>query len=251
MLLQATSAKKSAGETNGASSSRNLPKKAVKIYADYATRLWTETNQDARRRIAKDTTTSAVKKVENIMQGEEYVAYSEEAEEARVQLLSACQAMLKVMEKDQTNVTKDMKEGTSELTQEELVASEASVLESTAKPKKASRSVLFGAIMGAVVACWVFSGNYVFTGVFTLMTILGQLEYYRMVMNTGIYPARRISIVGACSMFLTVCLRLLSKIACCNIFFILVSQIRHLFHERLSLLHIYTRYAFLCSVSGQ
>jgi hypothetical protein len=35
------------------------------------------------------------------------------------------------------------------------------------------------------------------------MTILGQLEYYRMVMSTGVYPARRISVVGACSMFLT------------------------------------------------
>jgi hypothetical protein len=36
------------------------------------------------------------------------------------------------------------------------------------------------------------------------MTILGQLEYYRMVMNTGVYAARRISVVGASSMFLTV-----------------------------------------------
>ena len=68
---------------------------------------------------------------------------------------------------------------------------------------KPRRSILFGAAMGALVACWVFSGNYVFTGLFTLMTILGQLEYYRMVMNTGVYPARRISVVGACSMFVT------------------------------------------------
>jgi hypothetical protein len=70
--------------------------------------------------------------------------------------------------------------------------------------KKKPRSVLFGAIMGAVVACWVFSGNYIFTGIFCLMTILGQLEYYRMVMNTGVFPARRISVLGATSMFVTV-----------------------------------------------
>jgi CDP-diglyceride synthetase len=70
------------------------------------------------------------------------------------------------------------------------------------KPKK-QRSVMFGALMGLAVAGWVFSGNYLFTGLFTLMTILGQLEYYRLVMNTGVYPARRISIIGACSMFLT------------------------------------------------
>eukprot|EP00529_Nitzschia_sp_RCC80_P016600 CAMPEP_0113485228 /NCGR_PEP_ID=MMETSP0014_2-20120614/24374_1 /TAXON_ID=2857 /ORGANISM="Nitzschia sp." /LENGTH=668 /DNA_ID=CAMNT_0000378865 /DNA_START=213 /DNA_END=2216 /DNA_ORIENTATION=+ /assembly_acc=CAM_ASM_000159 len=78
--------------------------------------------------------------------------------------------------------------------------------ESTTTPapkKKKQRSILFGAIMGAVVAAWVFSGNYIFTGVFCLMTILGQLEYYRMVMNTGVFPARRISVIGATSMFVT------------------------------------------------
>ena len=73
-----------------------------------------------------------------------------------------------------------------------------------AKKEKKHRSILFGAIMGAVVACWVFSGNYIFTGLFCLMTILGQLEYYRMIMNTGVFPARRISILGATSMFITV-----------------------------------------------
>ena len=72
-----------------------------------------------------------------------------------------------------------------------------------AAPKKKQRSILFGALMGLAVACWVFSGNYVFTGLFCLMTILGQLEYYRMIMNTGVYPARRISVIGASSMFLT------------------------------------------------
>jgi hypothetical protein len=74
----------------------------------------------------------------------------------------------------------------------------------TTTPPKKQRSVLFGAAMGAVVACWVFSGNYIFTGLFCLMTILGQLEYYRMVMNTGVFPARRISVIGATSMFVTV-----------------------------------------------
>lgn len=59
-------------------------------------------------------------------------------------------------------------------------------------------------MMGAVVAGWVFSGNYIFTGLFTLMTIIGQLEYYRAVIGTGVYPARRITMLGACSMFLSV-----------------------------------------------
>lgn len=50
------------------------------------------------------------------------------------------------------------------------------------KRKKPRRSILFGAAMGAVVACWVFSGNFIFTALFTLMTVLGQLEFYRMAM---------------------------------------------------------------------
>jgi hypothetical protein len=47
--------------------------------------------------------------------------------------------------------------------------------ELTPSKKKPRRSILFGAVMGVVVACWVFSGNYIFTGLFTLMTILGQV----------------------------------------------------------------------------
>ena len=71
------------------------------------------------------------------------------------------------------------------------------------KEKKKGRSVLFGATMGLVVAGWVYSGNIAFTALFTLMTALGQLEYYRMVMNANIYPARRISVLGACATFVT------------------------------------------------
>eukprot|EP00804_Cyclotella_cryptica_P000677 CCRYP_014693-RD/>CCRYP_014693-RD protein AED:0.00 eAED:0.00 QI:337/1/1/1/1/1/2/214/628 len=76
-------------------------------------------------------------------------------------------------------------------------------LHSPQKATKKGRSVLFGATMGLIVAAWVYSGNYIFTTLFTLMTALGQLEYYRMVMNTGIYPARRISVLGACAMFVS------------------------------------------------
>lgn len=171
-----------------------MPKRAVRIYADYASRLWNETNPVARRRIAEDKATAAVRAVENIMRGEEYVAFSEESEDARQQLLNACQVMLETMEKSRPATTR----------KDDISVVVKTSTNTTAKPKKPRRSILFGALMGAVVACWVFSGNYIFTGLFTLMTVLGQLEYYRMVMNTGIYPARRISIVGACSMFLTV-----------------------------------------------
>ena len=80
---------------------------------------------------------------------------------------------------------------------------DASTAVAKKEKKKKGRSVLFGATMGLAVAGWVYSGNIAFTTLFTLMTALGQLEYYRMVMNAGIYPARRISVLGACATFVT------------------------------------------------
>lgn len=85
----------------------------------------------------------------------------------------------------------------------ESASDSSSTAVATKKEKKKGRSVLFGATMGLVVAGWVYSGNISFTTLFTLMTALGQLEYYRMVMNAGIYPARRISVLGACATFVT------------------------------------------------
>eukprot|EP00986_Skeletonema_menzelii_P002391 scaffold647_cov150-Skeletonema_menzelii.AAC.38 len=81
--------------------------------------------------------------------------------------------------------------------------SSSTAVATSKKEKKKGRSVLFGATMGLVVAGWVYSGNITFTALFTLMTALGQLEYYRMVMNANIYPARRISVLGACATFVT------------------------------------------------
>lgn len=100
------------------------------------------------------------------------------------------------------HVTKSLEED-SQITQKaiELVSDEKVAPK---KKKKGSRSVLFGAAMGAAATGWVFSGNFIFTSVFTLATILAQLEYYRMAMRVGIYPARKISVVGACSMYVTV-----------------------------------------------
>lgn len=173
----------------------SLPRKAIRIYADYARQLWYETSTDARRHIAHDKAAAAVRAVENLVKDEEYVEFNNETTAARHNLLDACEAMLVEMRK----------------AREVAAAKKAKVIvtvekdsDKPIKKKKNRRSILFGATMGAAVACWVFSGNWIFTGVFTLMTILGQLEYYRMVMNTGVYPARKISVIGASSMFLTV-----------------------------------------------
>mmetsp|Transcript_5300 Transcript_5300/g.11599 ORF Transcript_5300/g.11599 Transcript_5300/m.11599 type:complete len:596 (+) Transcript_5300:114-1901(+) len=101
----------------------------------------------------------------------------------------------------QGDLVSDQTESTKALVS--MTESEQPAAPAKKKKKKGGRSVLFGLTMGIAVAGWVYSGNYVFTTLFTLMTALGQLEYYRMVMETGVYPARRISVLGACAMFVT------------------------------------------------
>jgi hypothetical protein len=167
----------------------NFPVKAVKIYTDYASKLWKETNFSARRRITKDKASAAVKGVKQAIQSG---GFSQTSNKAREQLMEACQTVLAEMEDSSSSGP---------------TASENAIVETSQRAgviKKRSRSKLFGAMMGVLAACWVFSGNYVFTGLFNLVTIISQLEFHRAVVKTGVYPARRIAILGACSMFLSV-----------------------------------------------
>lgn len=181
------------------------------VYIKYITKLWKETQPREREKVAAQQALAAIRRVQHIMEGEEYVdmSYNIEGEtlddigeriEARDGLKIACDKMLLVLEK-QNMPAPAMEIAASE---KEVAKAAKKAAAAAGGEKKKSRSVLFGATMGAIVALWVFSGNFLFTAAFTLMTALGQLEYYRMVMKTGVYPARRISVVGACSMFLTV-----------------------------------------------
>ena len=222
-----TSGSSSSSSSNGSSSNESpspvpstktrqhfftkLPRAAIRIYSDYASRLWRETSSDARQRVASDRVMQSIRQVQHVFRGEEYGDYSKVSSIDRQNLLDACDSILA-----DNNIEKNVKtpatvangdgdaDDAGSSTAVETVSVGSPDASKKNKKKKGGRSVLFGATMGAAVAGWVFSGNYVFTGLFTLMTILGQLEYYRMVMNTGVYPARRISIVGAASMFLTV-----------------------------------------------
>lgn len=231
---------------------RSLVSSAVDIYVEYAKRLWAETGTEPRRRIAKDKASAAIRAVEHIIRGEEYLHLDiggEEAE-AKQRMLDACEEMMQAIHKNDDEEEKGKggekilaekkgpasgaklemqsliekpKESPSALSKDSMdgvdfadgaesihAANGVKAIQATkdggkeaTKPKRNRRSILFGAVMGAVVACWVFSGNYIFTTLFTLMTVLGQLEYYRMVMNTGVFPARRITVVGSCTMFVT------------------------------------------------
>ena len=198
-----------------------MPRKAIQIYSDYASRLWIETSPVARRRIASDRIAQSIRQVQHVFRGEEYCDYSHVSAKDRQNLLDACDSILADNERamraaDTEEIEKAKAKDIAVATRgdDATAKAKATAEDAPAATKKQGRSLLFGATMGGVVAAWVFSGNYIFTGVFMALTILGQLEYYRMVMNTGVYPARLISIIGSASMFLTVS---------CMCYFVIVS----------------------------
>jgi len=179
-------------ETPGAKkATRNPFKKAYRIYTGYATQLWKDTDPSERSKIADDKVAQTVRDMQHVLTSEHETLSSTSSGEASKQLLKACGDMLLVLEEE------------NEKNKIETTEIAATTNAKAPKKEKKQRSILFGALMGAAVAGWVFSGNYIFTGLFCLVTILGQLEYYRMVMKTGVFPARKISVVGATSMFLT------------------------------------------------
>jgi hypothetical protein len=175
-----------------------LPKAAYKIYTNYFQRLWKETDVTQREKISKDKVRGAIRNMQNILvHANEYAEFDDVTYEKKQKLMASCEEMLDTLPKPEKPKERKRKK-------KDDIAVEIIEESKAPAPKKKQRSILFGALMGLTVAGWVFSGNYVFTGLFCLMTILGQLEYYRMVMNTGVYAARRISVIGASSMFLTV-----------------------------------------------
>lgn len=191
-------------EQNKSTPFYKLPKAACRIYAAYVKRLWKETDVAAREKVADDKVRGSIRGMQHILvHAKEYAEFDEATNESQQKLMAACEEMLEALPKREPpkKVNKKKKQEDLEMTTEVVMTSGEVV---APKKKKGQRSILFGALMGLSVALWVFSGSYLFTGIFCSMTILGQLEYYRMVMNTGVYPARRISVIGAASMFLTV-----------------------------------------------
>jgi phosphatidate cytidylyltransferase len=199
--------------------------KLLHIYTDYAGRLWDETSIEARERMTASRLAVANKKSQEqllVLQqrttrnaGDSYVTTTTSTNTNTSSLVHGDDGggvNGGVNDNDSLRKNDVPTAATSVLpVAATTTTAAATAVATTALPppppavlvKKPRRSIAFGAAMGLVVTTWVFSGNYIFTLLFTLMTILGQLEYYRMVMSTGVYPARRISVVGACSMFLT------------------------------------------------
>jgi phosphatidate cytidylyltransferase len=183
-----------------------IPAKAAELYTSYLGRLWRETSPTARGQIASHRLWNQMNQLRHDLShasSNQDVLLDEHRKERTI-LQTACQAYMDVLlVRGSSDVSSSGNSTNNRLvpTSTNLTASNATSNKLiTAKPR---RSIGLGVVMGALTGCWVFSGNYIFTGLFTLMTVLGQLEYYRMVMNTGVNPARRISVVGSCSMFLT------------------------------------------------
>lgn len=184
---------------------RHFPQRVVEIYTDYAGRLWNETAPAVRRRITNDKISASIRQLQQVSRTSTILP-----REALSKLDDACNSLLNAIVASNALAAENQ---TSAAVVEEFrvdaesvnitVSSSVDAPPDNSIAKKPRRSIMRGVIMGAIVAAWVFSGNYIFTGLFTLMTTVGQLEYYRMIMNTGVYPARRISVMGACSMFLT------------------------------------------------
>lgn len=139
----------------------------------YANKLWNDTSVDSRKLIAKQRASKTIEDAQKILLEKKSMG-------------------------DLVNTTIVEESPTID-----DVSLEHTDITTEKKKKKKGRSILFGASIGASAALWVFSGDYIFTALFTLVAALAQLEYYKLVMNAGIFPARRITVVGGCTMFIT------------------------------------------------
>jgi len=177
---------------------RALPVRIFLKYKYYLLRLWTETSYD--RRVALSTSEALVlREAGRLVNKLEKGGANERWDEGeRRTLLESLRTFLKRNGGDESDKAVPRKEE-----KEKQATVDFLNIKLKMNPAKPRRSILFGVLMGIVVAGWVFSGDYLFTGFFGSLVILGQLEYYRGVIQTGVYPARKISVVGSLAMFAT------------------------------------------------
>jgi CDP-diglyceride synthetase len=75
----------------------------------------------------------------------------------------------------------------------------------TGKISNVMQRIHTGFTMGGLATFWIFMGNSGFAVGFFLQSILAQLEYYRMAMQKGHLPARRMSLVATTVLFSFAC----------------------------------------------
>jgi len=71
--------------------------------------------------------------------------------------------------------------------------------------RKLWRRVFTGCSLGALVSMWIFSGTYAFLGVFAIMAVIAQNEYYFMAKQNGCYPTWKLGTLGSLAMYVAAC----------------------------------------------
>lgn len=188
------------------------------MYRDYVRWLWTATDKVKRDR--EQASEQVVDKVKMVVSGIEVL--SREAgvslRESELQpqfetLVAASDSLKKAMSTappfklgndngDEKSGIKNGQEGKQVAAVEKKsgVAGEGKD-DMVSKVSMLTKRVRTGLTMGLIATLWIFSGNWVFSIGFAMQAVLAQLEYYRMAMQKGVQPARRISLISTASLY--------------------------------------------------
>ncbi|KAG8459838.1 hypothetical protein KFE25_014401 [Diacronema lutheri] len=83
-----------------------------------------------------------------------------------------------------------------------MVPSSAAFIPGRRSSDKLLARTFTGCALGLVVSCWIFSSAALHVAVFCAMGVLAQQEYYEMAQSRGLFPARKLSMVGSLAMYL-------------------------------------------------
>ncbi|CAM9324268.1 unnamed protein product [Ectocarpus sp. 4 AP-2014] len=182
----------SGGEFVSKEHRRAGPFKAVLLYLDYVRWLWDVTDKE---RLDREQPQGVVsEKVKTVISGIE-----ELRRDAGVSLTeSSIRPQFEALVSSSDALKKEL--ASFKIKPAQSATASGGSASSPAPPKgilsTLTKRVRTGVLMAAVATVWIFSGNWVFSVGFALQALLAQLEYYRMAMQKGVKPARRISAVA-------------------------------------------------------
>ncbi|CBJ25849.1 Phosphatidate cytidylyltransferase [Ectocarpus siliculosus] len=182
----------SGGEFVSKEHRRAGPFKAVLLYLDYVRWLWDVTDKE---RLDREQPQGVVsEKVKTVISGIE-----ELSRDAGISLTeSSIRPQFEALVSSSDALKKEL--ASAKINPAQSATASGGSASSPAPPKgilsTLTKRVRTGVLMAAVATVWIFSGNWVFSVGFALQALLAQLEYYRMAMQKGVKPARRISAVA-------------------------------------------------------
>ncbi|CAB1096652.1 unnamed protein product [Ectocarpus sp. CCAP 1310/34] len=182
----------SGGEFVSKEHRRAGPFRAVLLYLDYVRWLWDVTDK---ARLDREQPQGVVsEKVKTVISGIE-----ELRRDAGVSLTeSSIRPQFEALVSSSDALKKEL--ASAQIMPVQSATASGGSASSPAPPKgilsTLTKRVRTGVLMAAVATVWIFSGNWFFSVGFALQALLAQLEYYRMAMQKGVKPARRISAVA-------------------------------------------------------